>query len=452
MIDSFNNSQMKRHQSPCGSIMRSTPWVVCCFLLLATTNVSAKYTETMDPGGLTKNLVSDYGLVDDNATANQSSKLQKAINDIAAVGGGRLILPRGTYRLANVYLKSNVHLLIEKDTVIKPVWPEGTKTVVFLMDAEPPTNRKGAKNREREFIENVSIRGLGGRFIVDYSDRQRREGEGIRAVLCRMVKNFLISDLDVKDNFTVYCGVTMTPTRTKTRNVEDWEVSRATDGTMRNCRIFNASPGYGLVQLHGAQSLHFEDLYARGGVTLRLETGAVGEHTAVYDITGKNILCENGRCGVMLGPHSAVNGVVRVDGVRTTSCTHAVQAGMGGVKESELERNPNAKPGSFAEGTSIRNIHAIFGMQAQIKKHSMLDIPEEYYDDLKLWDDDKFFTGPSIGAVKDATEGNYEVIIENVTQQGFTHNVHKPILTPQDTRPGRWAQVFKKWKSERGIE
>jgi len=49
--------------------------------------------------------------------------------------------------------------------------------------------------QEKEYIENVSIRGLGGRFVVDYSDRERKDGEGIRTVLCRMVRNFLISDL-----------------------------------------------------------------------------------------------------------------------------------------------------------------------------------------------------------------------------------------------------------------
>lgn len=411
----------------------------------------AGYTETMNPNGLTRNLQTDFGLVDDYAKSNQSAILQKAIDDLSAKGGGRLILPKGTYRFAMVYLKSNVHLLIEKDTVIKPYWPKGTKTVVFLLDVETPSNKKEAKGKEREYIQNVSIRGLGGRFVVDYSDREREEDEGIRAVLCRMVRNFLISDLDVKDNFTVYCGVTMSPTRSKTKSVKDWEVSRATDGTMRNCRIFNASPGYGLVQLHGAQSVHFEDLYAKGGVTLRLETGALGGHTAVFDITGKNIVCENGRCAVMLGPHSAVNGFVHVDGVTAKSCAYAVTIGLGGVKKQELARNPDAKDGRFADGSSIKNVHAIFGRDAQIKTHAILEIPEEYLDDLRLRKISKFFDGPSIGAVKDSTEGAYHVIVENVTLDGFKYNNDKKILTPEDRRPGKWAQALKKWKSDRRI-
>jgi hypothetical protein len=430
----------------------TTRAVVAGLLLVARAAVAnAGYTETMDPNGPLKDLRADFGLLDDDAAHNQSGILQKAIDALSAEGGGRLVVPKGTYRFARVYLKSNVHLLIEKGTVIKPYWPSGEKTVVFLLDVEAPSNRKEAKQRERDYIENVSIRGLGGRFVIDYSDRERKEGEGIRAVLCRMVKNFLISDLDVRDNFTVHCGVTMTPTRSRTESVEDWEVSRATDGTMRNCRIFNASPGYGLVQLHGAQSVHFEDLYAKGGVTLRLETGALGGHTAVFDVTGRNIVCENGRCAVMLGPHSAVNGSVHVDGVTAKSCAYAVTIGLGGVKKQELARNPDAKDGRFADGSSIKNIRAIFGHDAQIKTHAILEIPEEYLDDLRLRKVSKFFDGPSIGAVKDSTEGHYRVIVEDVTLDGFKYNNDKKILTPEDARPGKWWQALQKWKSDRGI-
>lgn len=425
--------------------------VLLMISMLVTAGVAeAAYKETMDPNGLTMNARTDFGLVDDGAENNQSDRLQKAIDAIAAKGGGRLIVPKGVYRFAKIYLKSNVHLLIAKETVIKPYWPEGTKTVVFLLDYEDKSG-KGPRQSGPEFIENVSIRGYGGRFVIDYSDRERKEDESVRGVLCRMVRNFLISDLDVKDNFTVHCGLTMTPTRTRNKDVKDWEISRATDGTIRNCRIFNASPGYGLVQLHGAQSLHFEDLYAKGGVTLRLETGAVGDHTAVFDITAKNVINENGRCAVMLGPHSAKNGLVHVDGVKSISSTYAVTIGRGNVKKAEAKRNPEATPGHFADGSSIRNIHAIFGKDAQVKTHAMLEIPEAYYDDLRLRKVAKFFDGPSIGAVKDYSDGTYRVDIENVTLEGFKYNTDKKILTREDARPGKWGQALRKWKADRGI-
>ena len=119
-------------------------------------------------------------------------------------------------------------------------------------------------------------------------------------------------------------------------------------------------------------------------MTLRLETGAVGHKTGVYDITAKNVVNENGRCAVMFGPHSAMNGVVKVDGVVSKSSTYAVTIGKGGVKEAELKLNPDATDGIFAEGSYVKNIHAVFGKTAQVKTHAMLAIPEEYYEDLKL--------------------------------------------------------------------
>ncbi|CAA6692721.1 MULTISPECIES: glycosyl hydrolase family 28-related protein [unclassified Lentimonas] len=426
-------------------------WVVC-FALGQASIVTAEYTETMDPNGLIQNLQSDFGLVDDGAQSNQSVVMQRAIDDIAAAGGGRLVLPKGTYRFAGVYLKSNVHLLIEQGTVIKPYWPEGTKAAVFIIDAQRPSKKKGLSEAdERVYIENVSIRGVGGPFVIDYSDRDRRKGEGVRGILGKMVKNFLIENVDLKDNFSVYCGITLTPLQTK-YDSSDWSVSRATDGTVRNCRIFNASPGYGLTQLHGAQSVHFENIYAKGGVTLRLETGAVGDNTAVYDISAKNVINENGRCAVMMGPHSAMNGIVRVDGVTSISSAYAVTIGKGGVKAAELEQNPDAVDGIFAAGSYVKNIHAIFGKTAQIKKHAMLEIPEAYYGDLKMRWENKFFEGPSIGAVKDSTAGHYTVIVEDVTLEGFEYNTDKPILTEQDARPGKWGKAVSAWEATEGLK
>ncbi|TWT81429.1 Iota-carrageenase precursor [Planctomycetes bacterium CA13] len=415
------------------------------------TTASAEYTETMAPNGPIKKVGSDYGLVDDNAKTNQSDVLQKAIDDVAALGGGRLVIPKGTYRFAGILLKSNVHLLIEKDTVIKPFWPEGTKAVVFNLDAERPSKKKQMTlEQEQAFIENVSIRGLGGRWIIDYSDRERQKGDGVRGILAKMVRNFLIADLDVKDNYSTYCGITLTPIQTD-NETKDWPVSRATDGTVRNCRIFNASAGYGLTQLHGAQTVHFEDLYAEGGVTLRMETGAVGDKTAIYDITGKNIVNENGRCAVMCGPHSAMNGVVKIEGIKSIGSAFAVQIGSGGVKAKELINNPDAVDGIFAKGSYVKNIHAIFGMHGQVKTHAFLGIPEEYYDDLNLRWENKFFDGPSIGAVVDSSADQYDMIIENVTMEGFKYNADKPILTEADFPKGKWGAAVSKWKSDHGI-
>ncbi|MBC7353707.1 MAG: hypothetical protein H5U08_15200 [Thermogutta sp.] len=226
------------------------PSLVFFVVMLKMAAVSfAQYVETMDERSPLKDLRKDYGLADDGGKANQSDVFQRAIDEMAAQGGGRIFVPRGTYLISGVWLRSNVHIRVEAGTVIRPYWPGGNKVSVFLMDAKP-RGRKPTPEEERAFIENVSIRGVGGRFVVDYSDRPMEQGYS--AVACRMVRNFLIADMDILDNFTPHCGIYLVPTNSSTKDVSQWPVSRPTRGTIRNCRIFNASPGYGLVQLHGA--------------------------------------------------------------------------------------------------------------------------------------------------------------------------------------------------------
>ncbi|MDZ8117062.1 glycosyl hydrolase family 28-related protein [Pontiella agarivorans] len=411
--------------------------------------VQAEYTETMDPNGLTMNAGSDFGLKNDGAKVDQSATLQQAIDALAEKGGGRLIVPKGTYGFKSIKLRSNIHLLIEKDTVIKPDWPEGEKIVVFSIDAERPSGRNISEKDESAYIENVSIRGLGGPFIVDYSGNERSKGEGSRAVLAKMVKNFLIENMDIQDNYTTYCGITLAPLQTDT-DISKWTVSRATDGTIRNCRIFNASPGYGLTQLHGAQSVHFENLYADGGVTLRMETGAIGPNTAIYDITGKNIVSENGRCAVMMGPHSAQNGLVQIEQVKSIGSSFAVMLGSGHVKKGQLKKYPDSKPGCFAEGSYVKDIHVVFGRKAQVKGQIIMEIPQAYYPDMNLRWENKFFEAPSIGAVRDGSEGAFDVRFENITMEGFRYNADKPILTKDDARPGSPWPELDKWKKKYG--
>lgn len=391
----------------------------------------AAYVETMNPHGPTRNLQVDFGLVDDQAKDNQSETLQNAIDEVSEKGGGKLILPKGTYRLSGIYLKSDVHLLIEKDTVIRPYWPTGTKTVVFTLGV--------SKDTEEEYIENVSIRGLGGKFIVDYSDRGSVEGEGIRTINSRQVKNFLISDIHIKDSFTTYCAVIFTPA--KDEDARTRAIFRPTDGLVRNLQSTNSSPGYGLVQMHAGDDIHFENLKAfGGGVTFRLETGAGGHNGGIHNITAKNLYCENGSTAVLLGPHKAQNGVVRIDGVTVKSCAFAVTMGPGYV-ETRNRGDKTYKPGVFADRTTVRNIHAIFGTNAAVSLKGLAKVPEEYLKELRFDENDRVLKrvrGPSIGVVRNGTAGSWNPIIENVTSEGFKYN--QGIMKIDEKPPRNWKQ------------
>ncbi|NJB83666.1 hypothetical protein GGR97_002465 [Wenyingzhuangia aestuarii] len=407
---------------------------VATLLMLFVTKVNAQYTEVMNKKGLTKSLNKDYNLKDDNAKTDQSDKLVKAIDDVNSKGGGIIKIDKGVYRFSGVNLKSNVHILIEGGTVIKPA-----SSVVFNFSVDNKTEKKNPK----AFIKNVSVRGNGGAFIIDYHTHKYKDRQ--RAIIAKMVQNFLIQDMIVKDNYSVYCGITLAPANEKVADVKNWEVSRASYGTIRNITHYNASPGYGLVQCHGAQNVHFENLYSEGGVTFRLEVGANNKNVGVFDLTAKNIINKNGRAAVMLGPHSAKNGIIKVDGVTSISSTFAVTVGDGGVKKDA----PDQTPGYFHKDSSIDNVVAIYGKSAQVKGPTLLEFPkvDDYFDYLKVFSDGKFYEGPSVTAVHYGPTTYSIKLGKNIKMKGFPHHNNKPIVTRSDTRKASWGAEKKAWKA-----
>ena len=410
MGDSF--TQMEGGQGNRGITMMKKLILLLLSLFLMSGLSRAAYRETMNPDGFSKNLKKDFGLVDDNAKKNQSEVLQKAIDMISAKGGGNLFIPKGTYQFYGIAMKSKVHILIEKGTVIRPPIVKGSKMGIMSFDTK----------ETEQFLENVGIRGSGGRYAIDFS--KAGIACGLRFIRCGQVRNFLIADADILDSRTPYSSINFCPSKAKGAN--KWKVFRPTNGTIRDCSAYDASHGYGLIQLHGAEDLLFENLYSRGGVTLRFETGAGGKYAGVFNITGKNIVSENGAMAVVLYPHAVQNGNVWVDGVKAISSSWAVSVGGGGEpSKKDKAKDPNVKPGRFGDKSYIKNVHAIFGKKAQISRKSAHQTPKAYIKDLRVPEDPNasYFEGASIGVVHNSIISNaYKLRIENVTPKGSKYN------------------------------
>lgn len=62
--------------------------------------------------------IKDFGAVDDGKTLNTGA-IQKAIDHVAAAGGGTVNIPAGTYLSGAVFLKPGVNLHLDKDAVLK---------------------------------------------------------------------------------------------------------------------------------------------------------------------------------------------------------------------------------------------------------------------------------------------------------------------------------------------
>lgn len=80
-------------------------------ILFATISISAASTQK-------RFLVTDFGAVGDGATLN-TPKIQSAIDQIAAKGGGTLVVPKGVFMSGAIFLKRRVHLHLDAGAVIK---------------------------------------------------------------------------------------------------------------------------------------------------------------------------------------------------------------------------------------------------------------------------------------------------------------------------------------------
>ncbi|GAB6166072.1 hypothetical protein JCM19992_20720 [Thermostilla marina] len=384
------------------------------FAVIAASSIRAEYRETLSDDAPSVDLVREYGLISDD-TIDQSEKLQKAIDELSARGGGKLVLKKGRYAFAGVVFKSNVHLFVEADTVLKPYIAPDERRAVNMFHF-------GTDDLQ---VENVSLRGWKGRFTVEF----RPHEAGLRVVSCKLVRNFLICNMNVQECWTKFCTIILGPPDT-TPDQEGF--FGATDGTIRDCSVFDASGGYGLAQVHAGKRILFENLYTRGGVAMRVETGVRPKNPkqigGAFDLVGRNLKSENAGTCVLLSPHSTHNGVVKVDGVEAVSCDFAVKIAPGFI--SKRKSREGSEPGTFAEGTSIKNVHAVFGTNTQRGWTSMKYVHPELLKYVRMNENQPGkLRGASIAPVLYA--GKYKVEIENVTGEGFEY-VTKPVITEED--------------------
>ncbi len=311
-------------------------------------------------------LVKDYGVncSDEN---EDTQKLQAAIDELSAKGGGVIYIPRGTYYIYEVRMKSNVHIQIESGATLKPFYKGDVKRFTFFTFRGSKTvNGKEVSDQ----IENVSICGVNGRFNIDLTTNTRERQSypfGFSSV-----KNFMVSDITILDAKTPFPLLVFGPD-----NGKNPDIFGPTNGTIKNISAFNCHYGYGVVQAHCGKKLWFENLYGLGGVTLRFETGAAAmndtQFSGLFDCIGKDIVCENGNAAVMIAPHSMHNGVVQIDGVKSIGAGFAVRTEGGYISDKYKNPAPGVvlDGGSFADGCFVKNVVAIYGNEAQVKpKHT----------------------------------------------------------------------------------
>lgn len=353
---------------------------------------------------VTKNLVKDYG-ADKIFNTDDSQKLQTAIDDVSRKGGGKLIIPKGNYTVSDIKMKSNVHLIVNSGTVIRPSTRANNKNyAMFTFGKESAT------------VKNVSVESANGqKFTVDLT---KANNTNVAVFNLNNADNFLLTDFKVKDALTKFSAVTMGITEHNGKYI------RPRNGVVKNANIINADYGYGLVQIQAAKNILFKNIKGTGGVTLRLETGwsfmndlQIG---GVHDMYGENISCTNGNAAVMVSPHAMHNGKVYVNGITANNCGFGVRIEAGFV--SKKYSTPGLTNGTFSKVT-INNVKATYGNKdAQLKPKHYKFMPcnlRSLIDDNPIVAGGDSYWGPSISAVLNTP--NYNVILDEstVTGNGF---------------------------------
>lgn len=371
------------------------------------------YTDYIDQVSATVDLLADYGVAWDavngaNATDtnDDSAALQAAIDDMTALtNGGVVTIPAGTFYLNAVALKSNVHIVVDPDATLVA----SSEGIMFKFGLA--SKRVDALTT----ISNVSIRGDGGRYTVDGS--WIAPSNKFALAICNNVDNFMIADFNVLDNYTVFSAV-MT---SMAEHEDSYFVAR--NGVVKNGHNDNAHFGYGTIQAWAGHNLLFKDLSGEGGITFRCETGLNSLMTAPAYVNldkayGRNISVTNGHGAVMMGAHGRPNGLVDVDGVVAVSSLFAVSVGDGYGSSGE---DVTITDYGFDPESRIRNVHAVFGTNAQLKSKNFKEVPcpLKYLIAVTAFEHDPIiFQGPAAYVTKSLDPS---ITISNVTAEGFEY-------------------------------
>ena len=129
-----------------------------------------------------------YGAVSNNEAVNNAGAINRAIDDCASKGGGRVVVPQGEYSTGSVYLKSGVTLYLEPGAVLKGVHDIGAyaplQTTLNLSRYESgqgTVNYNSATDAQWSkamiFAVGISNAGIEGKGCIDGADVRNPLGE-----------------------------------------------------------------------------------------------------------------------------------------------------------------------------------------------------------------------------------------------------------------------------------
>jgi len=282
-----------------------------------------------------------------DATMNINKAIAEASKSVSnGRKGGVVVINPGTYYVGELTLKSNVHMRLKPNVVIKadqtnPNQKDVVK-IVFNIGGE-------------ESIENVSIIGEGKgneRPKIQYFKESERKKGGSRAFRVGGVTNLFIQNVAINDDQTRFSGIAF--------GLKEGDITasgRATNVTIDNVLQTDACYGYGLVQANVGANMLLTNLLCEGGVAARIETDNrfnPNIRVGVENIRIENIISSKGKAAVFLNPHDLENGKVTVNGSTSFGSQYAIEIVEG------------RKEGTFSPNVQIKNVHAQYVLETSV--------------------------------------------------------------------------------------
>lgn len=276
-----------------------------------------------------------------NGQGNVAEELNTLIDKLSKAGGGKITIPKGDYIMREVFLKSNIQLIIASGVTIKMDNVKKGKQMIFIIGSEPGAPR----------VENVRIVGLGSpnerpKFILE-----KYVNTFYRAINIGYAKDVLIENFTVVDNLTKGAAIAFNPVE-----INESSANIPENITIANVSLTGGSIGYGLVQTNVGKNVLLKNLYCQGGMTCRIESHTGRRYdVGVDNIVIQNVVSKNGKAAVLLQPHSVENGRILVDGAISDGSTWTLFIKEGFVnKESKRKQK-----GTFAPSSTFKNIGLI---------------------------------------------------------------------------------------------
>ena len=419
--------------------MKTELIIVCGSVLGIATNCAAEYApprSLTQPSQVIRIGSPPYATEESDDTA----VFQRAIDVVHEGGGGHVIVPAGEYHLNRVALKSEVHIIFEKGVKLH-LSPDGRgKMNGWLFSL----------GRDGQYAENVSLTAR-STWVDVYMPR---DTQSVRLVVAADVNNFHISGFMIHDRRTVHSSLIFV-----WDGEEDGRSKLPKDGLIENIWAKNAHYGYGALQVHAGNCLHFRNILAVGGVAARLETGLTNMNLAAWgrkpgyigldDISLEDITSIYGQAALMTEPHTIRHGSVVARDIKADGSEFGVSICDGFVSRGKYFDSGQTvvDPNELSAG-NFRSIR-IDGVQANYRDDDIITryphykyYPVELHDRIKKVESaygEPGSRGPSIAAVYNGQANDPETTIANLQTRGYKY--HPDIITKQDLFAGSLKEI-----------